>query len=143
LPDSSNALGARGIASRPPNQVTVPSVRSTGNQAAWLSTVPKALVEIPIRANGRPPNTRLTSAGGRPSQSIAFLKTPGRLLWYSGVASSTPSQLTMAFLSALTAGGIPCASMSPSNSGMPRMLAVSSTLSAGIRRVAARNNALL
>jgi hypothetical protein len=64
---------------------------------------------------GRPPNTRLMSAGGRDNQSMAFLNTPGIELLYSGVTSRSPSAPTIASFKALTAGGIPSApSTSPS-----------------------------
>ena len=64
---------------------------------------------------GRPPKTRLMSAGGRDSQSIAFLKTPGIELLYSGVTISSASAPTIASFKAATAGGIPsAASTSPS-----------------------------
>ena len=48
--------------------------------------VPKPPGEAPIRAKGLLPNTRLMSSAGRESQSMAFLKTPGMPLLYSGVA---------------------------------------------------------
>ena len=55
------------------------------------------------------------SAGGRDSQSIAFLKTPGIELLYSGVTISSASAPTIASFKAVTAGGIPsAASTSPS-----------------------------
>src|SRR2546422_2478033 len=44
----------------------------------------------PISATGRSPNTRAMSFAGRDSQSIAFLKTPGSELLYSGVTSRSP-----------------------------------------------------
>ena len=99
---------------RAPNHGWVPRVRSTGSHAAWLWTVPKGPGEAPMSAKGRPPNTRLMSADGRDSQSMVFLNTPGMLLLYSGVTSSTPSAPTIASLSCVTVAGIPCASTSPS-----------------------------
>ena len=55
------------------------------------------------------------SDGGRLSQSIAFLKTPGMPLLYSGVTSSSPSAATISSFSAATAPGMPSvASTSPS-----------------------------
>jgi hypothetical protein len=114
LPSLSNAFAARATAMRPPNQGCMPSVRSTGSQAAWLSTVPKGPEEAPMMATGRAPKTRLMSAGGRDSQSMVFLNTPGRLLLYSGVAKSSASALTTASFRALTEGGMPCDSTSAS-----------------------------
>ena len=77
----------------------MPSVRSTGSQAACESIVPKPPGEAPISPTGLSPNTRLMSLPGRDSQSIAFLNTPGMPLLYSGVASNNPSAVTMASFS--------------------------------------------
>ena len=49
------------------------------------------------------------SALGRDSQSIAFLKTPGIELLYSGVTSNSPSAATIASFREATAGGMPSA----------------------------------
>ena len=99
VPASSKTLPARATISRPPVHSCTPSVRSTGSQAAWLRIVPKAPGDAPMIAKCRPPNTRRASAGGRDSQSMVFLNTPGMLLLYSGVTSSTPSAATTASFS--------------------------------------------
>ncbi|MNG34330.1 hypothetical protein D3C84_1207870 [compost metagenome] len=55
------------------------------------------------------------SADGRLNQSIAFLKTPGIELLYSGVNRITPSAAMIFCFSAVTASGMPSlASTSPS-----------------------------
>ena len=93
----------------------MPSVRSTGSQAFWLRMVPNPPGDAPISATGRPPNTRRMSLAGRDSQSIAFLKTPGIELLYSGVTRSRPSAAAIASFSATTGAGMPSlASTSPS-----------------------------
>src|SRR5438270_12628803 len=107
-PVSSNTFAARDTSSRAPNQGCVPSVRSTGSQADWLRMVPNPPAEAPIVAKGLTPNTRLMSDEGRDSQSMAFLSTPWRLLWYYGVASRTAAAQTIACFSWLTAGGMQC-----------------------------------
>src|SRR3546814_10292880 len=73
-----------------------PSVRSTDNQASCARIVPNPPGEAPMTATGLAAKTRGMSAGGREAQSIAFLNTPGILLLYSGVASSSPSALAIA-----------------------------------------------
>ncbi|MNC89721.1 hypothetical protein D3C83_56990 [compost metagenome] len=67
-----------------------------------------------MRPTGFPPNTRALSSGGRDSQSIAFLNTPGMELLYSGVTSSSPSAAATLSFSNFTAAGAPAASTSPS-----------------------------
>jgi hypothetical protein len=55
------------------------------------------------------------SFGGRVSQSIAFLNTPGSELLYSGVASTSPSAAAIRSFSRVTCAGMPCSvSASPS-----------------------------
>jgi len=54
------------------------------------------------------------SAGGRVSQSMAFLKVPGIELLYSGVTRSSASAAAMRSFSSATLEGIPFASTSPS-----------------------------
>ncbi len=57
----------------------------------------------------------LAPPGPRESQSMAFLKTPGMELLYSGVTSSRPSAATIFSFSTVTASGMPLsASTSPS-----------------------------
>ena len=48
-----------------------------------------------MTATGLPPKTFLMSDGGLESQSIAFFKTPGIELLYSGVTNSKPSALAI------------------------------------------------
>jgi hypothetical protein len=105
-PASSKTLPARETRRRPPYQGAVPKVRRTGSHAFWLRTVPKAPGDAPSTATGFPPKTRPMSAGGRESQSIAFLNTPAIDLLYSGVARSSPSAATIASFSAVTRSGI-------------------------------------
>ena len=88
-PASSNTLFALGTASMRPNHGRIPSVRSTGSHATCARFVPPAPIVAPHSATARPPNTRGMSAGGRDSQSIAFLNGPGSELLYSGVTSSS------------------------------------------------------
>ncbi len=114
-PFASKTAEARDTMSLPPLQCCAPSVRSTGNHAACERMVPKLPGDAPMSANGRPANTRDASAGGRDSQSTAFFTTPGMLLLYSGVATSTPSAAAIFSFSARTAGGLPSrVSRSPS-----------------------------
>ena len=67
-----------------------------------------------MRPTARPLNTRGMSAGGRVSQSMAFLKVPGIELLYSGVTRSSASAAAMRSFSSVTREGIPFASTSPS-----------------------------
>ena len=96
-------------ASAVPRRRPVPKVRRTGSHAFWLRTVPKPPGDAPSTATGFPPKTLPMSAGGRESQSIAFLNVPGIELLYSGVARSIPSAATIASFSAATRSGIPSA----------------------------------
>jgi hypothetical protein len=91
-PGPSNARSAWLTRSRGPNHGRVPRVRKTGSQAVCARSVPPRPGVAPINATGRLPKTRGMSAGGRVSQSIAFLKTPGIELLYSGVTRSRPSR---------------------------------------------------
>src|SRR5687768_1184080 len=84
-----------------------PRVRSTGSHAACDCSVPNGPGDAPISATGLPPNTRLMSACGRVSQSMAFLNTPGIELLYSGVTSSRPSAPATRSFNAFTGAGIP------------------------------------
>src|SRR6185369_16937474 len=113
-PSASNTVAARGTRSRP-GQSSQPSVRRIGSHAFWLRIVPNPPGDAPTSATRLPAKTRAASAGGRDSQSIAFLKTPGTELLYSGVASSRPSAAAIASFSSATARGTPsAASTSPS-----------------------------
>src|SRR3954465_13639528 len=86
----------------------MPRVRKIGSHAVCECTVPYAPGEAPIRPTGRSRNTRGTSAGGRVIQSIAFLKTPGIELLYSGVTrSSASAAATFSFSSAARGGRRP------------------------------------
>src|SRR2546425_829878 len=91
-----------------------PSVRKTGSHAVCDSTVPRIPGEAPMRPTARPLNTRAMSAGGRVSQSMAFLNAPGIELLYSGVTRSSASALATRSFSSVTLEGIPFASTSPS-----------------------------
>ena len=97
-----------------------------------------------MTATGLPPKTFLMSDGGLESQSIAFFKTPGIELLYSGVTNSKPSALAIVAFNSATRLGMPsAASTSPLYSGMPSILSVWSAALLGISSTAARSSALL
>jgi SulP family sulfate permease len=132
---------AREIMSRPPAQRSHPSVRSTGSQAFCDRMVPNPPGDAPASATGRSRNTRAVSAGGRDSQSMTFLATPGMPLLYSGVTSSSPSAAAIASLSTVTAAGNARSSRSPSYNGTSAIDRMPSSLSGGIAAAAARSTA--
>jgi hypothetical protein len=109
-PSLSKAFSALDNMIRPSNQGAVPSVRNTGSHAVCASEVPPCPGVMPITATGLPPNTFWISSDGLESQSIAFFRTPGMELLYSGVTIKRPSAATILFFNSWTAGGIPSAS---------------------------------
>ena len=106
-PSASNAWAAPATYSCLPNHARVPSVRSTGSHADCASRVPPMPGVAPMIATGLPPKTLGMSLGGRDSQSIAFLSTPGIELLYSGVTSRRPSAPAIRSFSSVTGSGIP------------------------------------
>ena len=95
-------------------------------------------------ATGLPPKTRWMSDGGRVSQSIAFLSTPGIALLYSGVASSSACAAAMASLSSCTGLGMPeCSSSSPLYSGIAAIDSMTTSTPDGALLAASRSSAEL
>ena len=98
------ALGADGIYMGTRFMVTreseshprVKEIIVKGQDACTIS-VPKLPGVAPISPIGIFPNIRLRSSGGRKSQSIAILKTPGIELLFSGVTINKPSAATIRF----------------------------------------------
>jgi hypothetical protein len=80
-----------------------PVAPSTLRSSAWAQTAPNIPVLAPITATGLLRSGLL--AGGRDTQSMAFLSTPGIDELYSGVAKSTASASAIAWRSAVTAAG--------------------------------------
>ena len=94
-----------------------------------------------MTATGRPPNTFWMSSGGLDSQSIAFFRTPGIELLYSGVTIKRPSVAAILVFNSSTIVGMPsAASTSPSYKGIPRMEAISTVAPAGASWEAARSS---
>ena len=90
--------------------------------ARSVSAVPRVLSCLALRSSRpRPRPTTFPSSSPEPmAQSIAFLRTPGRLNPYSGEATSTASLPARARRHASTGSGNPAASRSGSNGGISR-----------------------
>src|SRR5262245_41410013 len=95
-------------------------------------------------AIGWPPKTRCMSDGGRVSQSLACLSTPGIALLYSGVASSSAWAAAMASLRSCTGLGMPdCFSSSPLSSGIASIALMTTSTPDSALLAASRSSAEL
>ena len=75
---------------------------------------------------------------------MAFFKTPGTELLYSGVARIKPAASAMAFFHSAARLGTPSAvSTSPLYNGMPSILSILSSAPPGINSAAVRRSAVL